>query len=161
MDSAKIRVVEQPAELIIFDLDGRLERACELIVDAGQAGAHWILFPEGYLPGAPLWLWSVPHSDGKASELHAHARASAVAIPSDSIDRLCRITQRSRVCVVMGVVERDGADYYNSLLFIDAHGRICRHDRTMLNTPIWRHIGAIMPLGAEQRHAQQEWTGGM
>lgn len=54
MESVMVMVVGQPTELAVFDLDVRLERACELIVDAGQAGAQWIIFPEAYLPGAPF-----------------------------------------------------------------------------------------------------------
>jgi len=57
MNAATVMVVAQPAELTVFAPDAHLERACELIVDAGQAGAAWIVFPETYLPGAPAWLW--------------------------------------------------------------------------------------------------------
>jgi nitrilase len=83
MNSAMVMLVEQPAELMAFDLDARLERACELIVDAGQAGADWIIFPEAYLPGAPAWLWAVPRGDATAGVLHAMALASTVVqVPS-------------------------------------------------------------------------------
>src|SRR5690242_20680070 len=102
MNSAMVMLVGQPAELMAFDLDARLERACELIVDAGQAGAHWIIFPEAYLPGAPAWLWAVPPGDTTAGLLHAMALASTVVIPGAVSDRLCRVAQRSRVGVVIG-----------------------------------------------------------
>src|SRR5690349_13023397 len=124
MDTTMIMVVGQDAELAVFDLDARLERACELIVDAGQAGAQWIIFPEAYLPGAPVWLWSGPYSDALARELQAMALAAAVVIPGAISDRLCRVVQRSRVGVTIGLVEREAGACYNSRLFIDAVGRI-------------------------------------
>jgi predicted amidohydrolase len=147
MEKVTVMVVGQPAELMAFASDARLERACELIVDAGQAGAHWICFPEAYLPGAPAWLWSIPHGDATAGVLHAMALAYAVVIPGAVSDRLCRVAQRSRVGVIIGVVERDNDTCYNSLLFIDPAGRICDHYRVPLDhgnqqrwTPVSRTV---------------------
>jgi predicted amidohydrolase len=147
MGSALVMVVAQPAELVVFDPNARVERACELIVDAGLAGAGWIIFPEAYLPGAPAWIWFVPHDDAITGGLHALALAAAVVIPGAVSDRLCRIAQRSRVGVTIGVVEHDHGTYYNSLLFIDAHGRIRSHYRAPMDrgnrqrwTPISRTV---------------------
>jgi predicted amidohydrolase len=161
MDSALVRVVAQPVELAVFDPEARLERACELIVDAGQAGAQWIIFPEAYLPGVPAWLWSVPYADTITCELRALVLAAAVVIPGAVSDRLCRVAQRSRVGVTIGVVERGNGACYNSLLLIDAHGRICGHYRSMLNAATWNPVSDTTPMQVEQGHAQQEWAGGI
>ena len=161
MNSAMVMLVEQPGELMAFDLDARLERACELIVDAGQAGAHWIIFPEAYLPGAPAWLWAVPHGDATAGVLHAMALASAVVIPGAVSDRLCRLAQRSHVGVVIGLIERANDTCSSSLLVIDAHGRICGHYRSMLSATSWSSVAATTPMQIEQMQAQPEWTGGI
>jgi nitrilase len=156
MDTAMVMVAGQPAELAVFDPNARLERACELIVDAGQVGAQWIIFPEAYLPGAPTWLWAVPHGDGFLHELYASTLASAVVIPGAVSDRLCRIAQRSRVGVTMGVIERDNGTCYNSLLFIDAAGQIRGHYRAPLDrgnqqcwTPVSRTVSSDHPSIAE------------
>lgn len=156
MEKAMVMVVGQPAELMALASDARLERACELIVDAGQAGAHWICFPEAYLPGAPVWLWSVPHGGATVGMLHAMALAYAVVIPGAVSDRLCRVAQRSRVGVTIGVVERDKDTCYNSLLFINAAGRICDHYRAQLDhgkeqrwTPVSRTVSNDHPSVAE------------
>jgi nitrilase len=154
-------VVVQPQEFVVLDPDARLERACELIVDAGQAGAQWIIFPEAYLPGAPTWLWAVPHGHVLAHEPHALTLAAAVTIPGAVSDRLSRVAQRSRVGVAIGMLERDNDTCYSSLLFIDAHGRICGHYRSMLSTTIWSSVAATAPMQMEQMHAQPEWTGGI
>jgi len=161
MDSAMVRVVAQPQELAAFDLAARLERACELIVDAGQAGAQWIIFPEAYLPGAPAWLWSGPHDDALSHELHALALAAAVAVPGAVSDRLCRVAQRSRVGVAIGLIERDNDSCYSSLLLIDAQGHICGHYRSALSATTWRPVAATMPMQMGQVQAWQEWAGGI
>jgi len=153
--------VAQPAELAIFNLDARVERACELIVDAGQAGAGWIIFPEAYLPGAPAGLWSGPQGDGLANELRAMARALAVVIPGVVSDRLCRVAQRSRVGVVIGVIERDNAICYNSLLLIDATGQICGHYRAPLDSDSqkrWTPVGSTIVRASERLSSAEDWT---
>jgi nitrilase len=110
-----------------------LERACELIVDASEAGADWILFPEAFIPGYPAWIWSIElGADHLLGEILTDLLAEAVAIPSDTTDRLCRIAQRSQINVVIGLVERAEAALYSTLLVIDAHGRLIGRYRAQL-----------------------------
>jgi predicted amidohydrolase len=165
MEHARVMVVEQLTELAIFDLDARLERACELIVDAGQAGARWILFPEGYLPGAPTWLWSGPHDNGIVRDLYARALASTVGIPSYTIDRLCRVALRSRIGVAMGLIERDNDTCYSSLLFIDVYGRICEHYRSSMGSTNrqqgWNSVVRTTAVLMTKTDGQHEWAGGI
>ena len=165
MERVMVMVVAQPTELAVFDLDVRLERACELIVDAGQAGAQWIIFPEAYLPGAPSWIWSVPHDDASAQALHAMVLAATVIIPGGVSDRLCRVALRSRVGVAIGLVERDHDSYYSSVLFIDEHGRIYGHYRGSIGSTSrqhgWSRVASTTPVQMEQVDVQQEWAGGI
>ncbi len=128
----------QPAQTIVaeshappapHECESALEYACERIVDAGLAGARWVILSEGYIPGYPAWVWALrPGDDPLLNALHAEARANTVRVPSAVTDRLCRVAQRAQVNVAIGVIERDTADdsvaYYNTLLFISAQGRI-------------------------------------
>lgn len=161
MERMQIMVVAQPQELVVFDSDARMERACELIVDAGQAGAQWVIFPEAYLPGVPAWLWTVPHDDALAHELHVLRLAAGITVPGAVCDRLCRFAQRSQVGIAIGLVERDNDTCYNSLLVIDAHGRICGHYRSMLSVATRSAVVATVPMQREQMHVQPEWIGGI
>ena len=165
MEIAPVMVVAQPAELTALDLGARLERACELIVDAGQVGADWILFPEAYLPGAPAWLWAGPHDDASTHALHAIALAATVVIPGAVSDRLCRVAQRSRVGVAIGLVERDGNTCYSSLLVIDQHGRIRGHYRDASSPtnrqPGWSSVATTTAMLIDKPDLQQEWAGGI
>jgi nitrilase len=106
-------------------------------VDAGHAGARLIVFPAAFLPGYPAWIWSIPPDQGGLlKELYARLLANAVSIPSDTTDRLCRIAQRARINVIMGLNECDteasGARCYNTLLYIDARGQILGKHRSLV-----------------------------
>lgn len=122
-------MVSAAPETTTFDPAARLERACELIVDAGAAGAEWIVFPEAYLPGCPAWLWECPLGAELACELRALTDGYALTIPGELSDRLCRVAQRSRVAVAIGILEREHATWYNAMLLIDRSGHICGHYR--------------------------------
>jgi nitrilase len=117
--------------------DSTLEQVCERIVDAGLAGARWVIFPEGCLPGYPAWVWEL-HSgtDPLLDTLRAEVLASAIQIPSDATDRLCSIAQRAQANVVIGVIERiatgNHLTTYSTLLVITAQGRIVGTYRTAL-----------------------------
>src|ERR1700680_1617701 len=93
---------------VFLDRVATLEKACELIVDAGLAGARLIIFPSAFISGYPVWVWTLPPSEqGQLNQLYADFLANAVSIPSETTDRLCRIAQRARINVVMGLNECD------------------------------------------------------
>ena len=132
---------------VFLDRTATLEKACELMVDAGDAGARLIVFPTAFLPGYPVWAWSIPPGEHSLlSDLYAHLLANAVSIPSDTTDRLCRIAQRARINVVMGMSERDtessSTTCYNTLLYINAQGHILGKHRSLLLTGAERLVWA-------------------
>ncbi len=122
---------------VFLDRAASLEKACELIVDAGHAGARLIVFPAAFIPGYPAWVWAIPPGETKVlSELYTHWLINAVSVPGEATDRLCRIAQRARINVVMGLNERStegsGATCYNTLLYIDAQGQILGKHRSLV-----------------------------
>ena len=132
---AQTIVVENHLPRTLHTHDSALEQACERIVDAGLAGAHWAIFPEGYIPGYPNWIWTVhPGDHPLLSALRAEALANAVQVPSAVTDRLCNVAQLAQVNVAIGVIERgsgeDTAITYKTMLFINAQGRIIGMYRT-------------------------------
>ena len=139
-------VAESHLPSTLHKRESALEQACERIVDAGLAGARWAIFPEGYIPGYPLWVWMVhPQDHPLLNALRAEAMANAVQIPSAVTDRLCAVAQRAQVNVAIGVIERADADdeatCYNTLLFIDTQGRLVGRYRTACvsaaTSPTW------------------------
>ena len=96
----------------IFCLDGdrsgnfvRIENA---IAAAKDAGADIICFPETVILG-----WVNPE---------AHQRA--YPIPGEDSGRLCRLAEKYRRYLCVGLAEKDGEKLYDSVILIDDKGRI-------------------------------------
>jgi nitrilase len=148
----------------LLDQHAALEWACELIVDAGQAGAHWVIFPEAAIPSYPDWVWAIGSGDDPLlDELRAAALAGAVPVPGDVIDRLCRVAQRARINVMIGLIEREtasaGTAYYHTLLAIDAAGRVLGRYRWHIAASVARLVwlpgdGSTSAHREQQRQAQ-------
>ena len=63
---------------------------------------------------------------------------NSVTIPSDATDRLCEAARLANAYVVMGMSERNveasGASLYNTMLYIDAQGKILGKHRKLVPT---------------------------
>ena len=154
---APFTVAVAQAAPVFLDRAASLEKACELIVDAGHAGARLIVFPAAFIPGYPAWIWAIPPRETKVlNELYAEWLTNAVSVPSEATDRLCRIAQRARINVVMGINERSpegsGATCYNTLLYIDAQGQILGKHRSLVLSGAERLVWAQGDASTLQVH---------
>jgi nitrilase len=137
--AAPFTVAAVQAAPIFLNLEATVEKACELIVDAGRAGAKLVIFPEAFIPAYPDWVWAIPPGEeGLLNALYAELVANAVTIPSPATDKLCRAAQRAKVHAVMGLSERNaeasGASLYNTLVYIDAQGNLMGKHRKLVPT---------------------------
>jgi len=81
MHNAPFRVALAQVASVFLDRTATLEKACELMVDAGHAGARLIVFPAAFIPGYPEWIWSIPPGEEPLlNELYRHLLANAVSI---------------------------------------------------------------------------------
>ncbi|HWA06890.1 MAG TPA: carbon-nitrogen hydrolase family protein [Ignavibacteria bacterium] len=116
-----------------------IEIACEAISEAGKKGAKLIIFPEAFISGYPDWVWLIPNSKGKElNELYVRLMESAVSVPDDSTDKLCRSAKAAGINVVIGMNERNAdrssSSLYNSILFINDGGKITGVHRKIMPT---------------------------
>src|SRR5262249_44756132 len=51
---------------VYLDRERTIDKACDLVAEAGRHGARLVVFPEAFVPGYPLWSWFVPA--GRTSE---------------------------------------------------------------------------------------------
>jgi len=128
---------------VFLDRQATVEKACDVIARAAEAGASLVVFPEVFIAGYPDWTWVVPNHQGALlNDLYARLLDNAVSVPDASTDQLCEAAKQAGICVVMGMHERNaeasGATVFNSLLFIDEQGRILGKRRK------------LMPTGAER-----------
>lgn len=136
---ALIRVAAVQAAPVFLDREATVERACDLIADAGRAGAAFVVFPEGFIPAYPLWVWHIPA--GRTHELralYAELLANALAVPGPETERLGAAARDAGVTVAIGANERNaeasGTTLYNTLLFFGPDGQLLGAHRKLIPT---------------------------
>ena len=122
-----------------LDRDATVERASQAIAEAGARGARLVVFPEAFVPGYPLWVWSIASGQTQALRaLYAELLDQAVTVPGAAVAQLCEAARGAGVYVAIGVNERNveasGSSLYNSLLFIGADGRVLGVHRKLVPT---------------------------
>ncbi len=134
-----IRVAAVQAAPIFLDREETVRKACDLIAVAGRAGAAVVVFPEGFVPAYPLWVWHIPA--GRTHELralYAELLANALTVPGPETERLGGAARDAGVAVAIGVNERNaeasGTTLYNALLFIGPDGHLLGAHRKLVPT---------------------------
>ncbi len=170
---------------VFLDLGKSVDKACQLIGEAAQAGSQLIVFPETWLPGYPIWLDVAPGAGlwdyEPATAVFRRLFQNSVAMGGTAVTRLQQAAKAANAIVVMGMNERDGGTLYNTILYIGADGEIMGKHRklmptyterlvwgqgdgstlTVVDTPLGRLGGLVcwehwMPLARFAMHDQQE-----
>lgn len=132
-----IRVAAVQAAPVWLDRDRTVEKACDLIAEAGRHGADVVGFPENFIPGHPVWFYYHAATSRVSQEFSVRLFNNAVEIPSLATDKLCRAAARADLNVVMGLTERrEGSTgtLFNSQLFISREGQIVSRHRKLVPT---------------------------
>lgn len=136
--SVKVAVVQRPP--VLLDRDSTLKAAVASVSEAADAGSGLVVFPETYLPGYPVWIWSLrPGEDYRLSQdIHAELLANSVDLSADDLAPLQEAAAERGVVVVCGIHEREGsfsrATIYNTLVTIGADGVILNRHRKLVPT---------------------------
>ena len=122
-----------------LDREKTVQKACDLIAEAGKNDAKLIVFPEAFVSGYPDWVWVVPNGNAKLlDELYSELVASAVSIPDESTQKLCQAAKEAGIYVTIGIHERNseasGASLFNTILYIDNQGDIMGKHRKLIPT---------------------------
>jgi nitrilase len=139
MELSPFNIAAVQATPVFLDREATVEKACGLIVQAGENGARIVAFPEGFIPAYPDWVWAVPAGEeGMLAQVYTELLANSVDIPGSATDRLCEAAAQAGIYVVIGVNERNieasGASLYNTLLYIDDQGNIKGKHRKLVPT---------------------------
>ena len=121
---------------VYFDSDASLEKAVQLIGEAGSEGARLIVFSETWLPGFPYWSLNMPQGNEWA-DIWAEYLRHSVEVPSKETDALCDAAKRQNAFIAIGINERDRfyeGRMYNSILYISSEGEILGTHRKIVNT---------------------------
>ena len=88
-DSRAFKIAAVQSSPVFLDREATVAKACDLIAEAGRAGARLIAFPESFIPAYPDWVWAVPAGqDGLLAATYAAFLANSVTIPSQNSARL-------------------------------------------------------------------------
>ena len=133
---------------VFLNRDATVERAIAAIHEASAHGARLIVFPEAFIPGYPIWVWSIPAGDTHALRaLYVELLRESVSVPDETTERLCRAARDARMIVVIGVNERNSeasnTSLFNSALFIDDSGRLLGTRRKLVPTSGERLVHAM------------------
>ena len=133
----KIRVAAIQAAPVFLNRDATVEKACALIKEAGTRGAGVVGFPEGFIPGHPLWYHFHPATSSHSLRLATELFKNSVEIPGPATEALCHAAREARVHVVMGLCEHRPGTFgtmYNSQLFIDDEGQLLGKHQKLVPT---------------------------
>jgi len=137
-DKSNPIVAVAQATPVFLDLQATVEKACELIAEAGRKGASLIVFPEAFIPAYPDWVWVLSPSSKLLGDLYAELVDKAVTIPDGTTERICREAKSAKIHVAMGLNERNtessNASLYNTILYVDSEGNIMGKHRKIVPT---------------------------
>jgi nitrilase len=134
-----IKIAAVQAAPVFLDLDRSVDKACRLIQEAADHGASLVVFPEAFLPTYPFWVWFIPPGHTHPlRELYAALHENSITLPGDAISRVANAAARAHTCVAIGASERNsessGSSLFNTLVMIDADGRIRGRHRKLVPT---------------------------
>lgn len=121
---------------VFLDPDASTDKACELIAQAGAAGASLAAFGETWLPGYPRWV-NAEVPIGVKRSLNARYLHAAIEVPGPETGRLAAAARDAGVDVVIGVAERDArtaGTVYCTLVFIGSDGTLLGKHRKLKPT---------------------------
>lgn len=134
MDRGKVCVAVAQASPEYLDRDASAEKACRLIREAGAQGAQLVAFPEGFIPGHPLWYHFHPATGSVSRDLATRLYLNAVVVPGTTTEALGEAARRAGCYVVIGLCERaspHGGTLYNSQVTIGPDGRVLNVHRKL------------------------------
>jgi nitrilase len=130
-----VRAAVVQAAPVFLDREATVEKACDLIAQAGEKGAQVIAFPEGFIPTHPVWYHFHAGTSQAAIDMAAELFRNSVVVGSPATDRLCDAARAAGAWVVMGICEKEAGTtgtMWNSTLYISPEGKIehCRRKLT-------------------------------
>jgi nitrilase len=134
-----IKVAAAQVSPCFLDRTKTVDKACDIIKQAGSENAKLLVFPEAFISGYPDWVWLLQNSKSKElNQLYIDLVNNAVSIPDSATKQLCETAKQAGIYVVMGMNELNSESsnnsLYNTILFIDDKGNISGKHRKLIPT---------------------------
>lgn len=152
MTTTTVAVVQAGSTL--FDTPATLARMQALCEDAQRQGARLAVFPEAYVGGYPKGLdfgARVGSRTAAGRDDYLRYWEAAITIPGPEVDTMASYAAAMRAHLVVGVIERDGATLYCSVLFFGPDGALLGKRRKLMPTASERLVwgmgdGSTIPV---------------
>jgi nitrilase len=132
---ATVTVAAVQAAYELMDRETTLAKVEKLMTDPAVQAADLVVFPEAFVPGTPIWIDGPPIWDGD-EQWFALLADEAIAVPSETTDRLAAAARGAGCYLVIGINEREptGGTIYNTLLYFDPEGTLLGKHRKLMPT---------------------------
>lgn len=147
MNNRNVKVAVVQAAPIVFDRQGCVEKAIQLITKVADQGARLALFPEAFIPAYPRGFSFGTVVGNRSSEgrvLWERYWENAVEVPGAETEALGAIAREKDLYLAIGVVERDAATsrgtLYCTLLYFGPDGSLLGLHRKLKPTAAERLI---------------------
>lgn len=138
-----IRLAAAQLAPVFLDREATIDKACAAIEEAAANGADVVAFPEGFVPGHPVWYYHFPALSQRSRDYAERLFHNAVEVPSTATDRICDAARRNNVNVVLGLCQRQpgtSGTLWNSQMFVDRSGRIVGIHQKLIPTAAERVV---------------------
>lgn len=144
-----VRVCAVQAGPALFDTPASLDRMEGLAARAAQGGAQLCVFPEAFIGGYPKghdFGAPVGSRSAEGRDWFRRYYDGAIDIDGPEVARLGAAAAQTEMDIVIGVIERGGADegasgtLYCAVLFFSADGTLCGKRRKLMPTAAERVI---------------------
>ena len=156
MSTVKVAVAQ--AASILFDKAASVQKACDLVGEAGSEGARIVLLPEAFVPGYPRGFtfgMRVGSRNEQGRALWKRYWDNAIEASGPELDQLRNASAEAGVYLAIGVIERDGRScgetLYCSMLYFSPEGKLIGRHRKLKPTGSERLIwgegdGSTLPV---------------
>ncbi|KAJ7060187.1 putative nitrilase [Mycena amicta] len=141
-----MKVAAVQAEPAWWDLKAGVAKTISIIKEAASNGAELIGFPESFIPGYPLAIWT----QGFNPEFLAKYRENSLSVQSDEFKEILAATKEAGIWVVLGFTEREGGSTYGGQVIINSDGVVVVHRRKIKATGQERTIWGDGPADSVQ-----------
>ena len=135
----KCRVAAVQASPVVLDKNQTIDKAVDLIMEAGKNGADIIVFPECFIPCYPRGFsygYIVGSRTMEGREDWKRYYDNSVIVPSEDTDVIAQAAKEAGAYVVMGMTERDAVNctLYCTVAFFGPDGSYLGKHRKMKPT---------------------------
>ena len=120
------------AASLMLDKHASLEKAAEIVRNAGRSDVELVCFPETFVPGFPYWINLYPPAEQHG--IYLTYADQSVDLSGNELEPVCAAAKTAGVAVVLGLSERVDATMYNTQVFIDIDGMIAGKHRKLQPT---------------------------